>query len=131
MADESRNTPTRGARQIVRALKSLDAKATTGAGSAFNLGAAYSGFGVELIRAAASTASTLSTAASVQLQGRVGSTKWRNLGSAVTVNSTAGTVARSTNPIPVHDVRLSITSFTTGAAKPAITGWVSVISVAS
>lgn len=131
MANESRNTPVRPAHMVTGPLKSLVAQVTTGGGTAFQLPGAFSAFGIEVVRAAAATNSTLSTAATIQLQGRIGSTNWRNLGSTVTANSVTGTIARSTNSIPVNEVRLQITAFTTGAAKPAVTGWINIGTVSS
>ena len=125
MADEPRNYVANRDGMVQGALKSLDAQATTGAGTAFNLGACYSAFGIEYLRASATTASTKSTAAVIQLQGKIGSTKWRNLGATITVNSTAGAIARSTNSIPVNQVRINIDSFTTGV-KPGVSAWVAV-----
>ena len=116
----TRNNPTRDG-AVVRAMKSLDAQTSTGGGTVFHLGRAYSAFAVEYVRATTS-ASLESTAATVKLQGQVGSTvTWHDLGASITVNSTSAVVVRSTNAIPVHRVRLTITGFTTsaGAASTA------------
>lgn len=119
MANESRNNPTRDG-AVVRAMKSLDAQTSTGGGTAFYLGRAVSAFGIEYYRGS-TTATLESTSASIQLQGQLGSTNWVNLGAAITVNSQTPAVARSTNSIPVHRVRVTIASFTTsaGAASTA------------
>lgn len=131
MANESRNNPTRDG-AVVRAMKVLDAQTSTGGGTVFHLGRAYSAFGIEYLRG--STSATLeSTAATVQLQGQIGSTgKWHNLGAAVTVNNTTAAIARSTNSIPVHRIRATITGFTTSAGaastserRVAVSVWVS------
>jgi hypothetical protein len=106
------------------ALTLLDAATSTGVGTAFGLGGAYSAFGVQYRRAAAT--STGSTSASVQLQGSLDGTNYVSIGAAVTVNSTAWTLARSTNAVPVTHVRLNLASFTTGNEDPAITVYGSV-----
>lgn len=127
----SNNNPTR-AGAVVRAMRTLNAQTSTGGGTVFHLGRAVSAFGVEYFRGTTST-SQESTAATVQLQGQIGSTgTWFNLGGAITVNSATPAIARSTNSIPVHRIRGAITSFTTsaGAASTAerripVTLWVS------
>lgn len=132
MANDANNNPTR-AGAVVRPMKSLIAQQTTGGGTAFYLGRAYSAFGVEYLRGTTSSTNE-STSASVQLQGQIGSTgKWHNLGAAITVNSVTAAIARSTNSIPVHRVRLQVVSFTTSAGnstaggenKIPITAWIS------
>ena len=124
------NNPTR-AGAVVRAMKSLNAKQSTGGGTAFHLGRAYSAFSVEYYRGTTS-ATNESTSASIQLQGQIGSTgTWHSLGTAITVNSATPAIARSTNSIPVHRVRLNVVSFTTSAGagttgenKIPITAWI-------
>lgn len=120
MANEARNTRLRPATALVSAMKVLDAQTSTGGGSAFYLGRAYSAFGVEYSRGS-TTATLESTAATVQLQGQLGSTNWVNIGAAITVNNTSPAFARSTNSVPVHRLRATITGFTTsaGAASTA------------
>ena len=128
----SRNVRTRPAGAIVGALKSCDAQTSTGGGTAFFLGRAYSAFGIEYVRGS-TTALLESTAATLQLQGQIGSTgKWHNLGGTITVNNTTAAIARSTNSIPVNRVRLAITGFTTSAGagstaerRVAVTAWIS------
>lgn len=131
MANDARNTYTRDG-AIVRPIKVLDAQTSTGGGTPFYLGRAYSAFGVEYVRGS-TTATLESTAATVQLQGQIGSTgKWHNLGAAITVNNTTAAVARSTNSIPFHRIRATITGFTTSAGaastaerRVAVSVWVS------
>ena len=121
MADEPRNyVPQRGG-LVPGALLSLSAKQTTGGGTAFVLPAAYSVFGVESFRGTTS-ATNESTSASIQLQGRLGSTTWRSLGAAITVNAAAGTIVRSTNSIPVNEVRMTVVSYTTSAGNSTAGG---------
>jgi hypothetical protein len=127
----SNNNPTRDG-AVVRAMRVLNAQTSTGAGTVFHLGRAYSAFGIEYVRGS-TTATLESTAATVQLQGQIGSTaKWHNLGAAVTVNNTSATIVRSTNAIPVHRIRATITGFTTSAGaastaerRVAVSVWVS------
>ena len=114
MANEPRNTPTRHG-VVVSSLKSLDAQQATGGGTSYDLGRAHSAFGIEYYRGTTS-ATNESTSASIQLQGQIGSTgTWHNLGAAITVNSATPAIARSTNAIPVHRVRVNLASFTTSA----------------
>lgn len=101
----------------------LSAQQTTGAGSAFVLPQAYSAFGIQYYRGTTS-ATNESTAATVVIQGRIGSTAsnaWVQIGANLTVNSATPALARSTNSIPVFEVRATISSFTTsaGAASTA------------
>ena len=123
MADEPKNYVAQRGSLVPGGHLSLSAKQTTGAGTAFVLPAAYSVFGVEYFRGTTST-SNESTSASIQLQGRLGSTRWHSLGAAITVNnkSTAPAIARSTNAIPVNEVRFRIVSFTTSAGNSTAGG---------
>lgn len=120
MADEPRNYVSSRPGVVAGSLKVLDAKQSTGAGTSFVLPQAYSAFGLEYFRATTS-ATNESTAATVVLQGQIGSTKWTQIGANITVNSATPALARSTNAVPVFAVRASISSFTTsaGAASTA------------
>ena len=117
MADEARNYAARPVMWPIKALKSLDAKNTTGAGTAFTLPHAAKEFTVELNKLATG-ATKGSTKATVQLQGKAstGST-WFALGSNLTITTTAGALTRSTNGKAVHYARLSVVSFTTRAGS--------------
>lgn len=120
MANESRNTHVRDG-VVVRPLKLLDAVTSTGGGSGFHLGRGYASFGIEVFRGT-TTATLESTAATVDLEGQIGSTgTWTKLGATITVNSATPTLVRSTNHIPVVRIRAKILAFTTsaGAASTA------------
>lgn len=122
MSSEPRNTPINREGIVSRALLSLNAKQTTGGGTQFDLGRAYSAFGVEYKRASTSSTNE-STSASIQLQGQIGTTgKWHSLGAAITVNNTTAAIARSTNAVPVSRVRFNIASFTTSAGNSTAGG---------
>ena len=131
MSGEPRNWQPHVSAMVRGAMKSLDAKQTTGAGTAFDMGAAYAAFGLNLRRGTTSSTNESSSAA-VVLQGSLDGTNYYTLGASVTVNSVAGSLTRSTNAIPVQFVRFSITSFTTSAGnstaggenKIPITGWI-------
>ena len=113
---------TRPAFKIIGPLKSLDAKGTTGAGTAYDLGGAFSSFAVQCSIAG-------STSATVQLQGSIDGTNYKTLGSNITVDSTANNaITRSTNSTPVTKVRLNISALTTSgsATAEAISGWIAV-----
>ena len=121
MANESRNVKTRPAHVVVGAVKLLDAQTSTGGGTGFYLGRGYSAFGLEVFRGT-TTAVLESTAATVDLQGQIGSTgTWHKLGATITINSATPTIVRSTNHIPVTRIRATILAFTTsaGAASTA------------
>ena len=118
-----RNVDIRPAWKVVGALKSLSAKGTTGAGTAFDLGGAFKDFAVQCSIAG-------STSATVQLQGSIDGTNYKTLGANVTVDSTANNaITRSTNSTPVTHVRLNISALTTSgtATVEAISGWISVL----
>lgn len=121
MASEPRNY-VGGRPEVVRgAVALLSAQQTTGAGTAVVLPQAYSAFGIEYFRGTTS-ATNESTAATVTIQGQIGSTgTWHTIGGQITVNSATPAVARSTNSIPFYRVRAKIESFTTsaGAASTA------------
>ena len=121
MANESRNVKIRPTHEIVGAIKLLDAQTSTGGGSGYYLGRGYSAFGLEVFRGS-TTATLESTAATVDLQGQIGTTgTWHKLGATITINSATPTIVRSTNHIPVTRIRATILAFTTsaGAASTA------------
>ena len=138
MSNEPRNTPVWPDGSLRRPLKSLDAQQSLGAGTAYKLGRPASRFGIEYFRGTTS-ATNESTSASIQLQGQIASTgTWLSLGAAITVNSATPVVARSTNALPVHRVRVNIASFTTSAGaastgenKIPITAWITTDDVSS
>lgn len=112
------------------AMQSLDAKQTTGAGTAFVLPKAFSAFGVQAKRATTS-ATNESTSGTIVLQGSLDGANYVTLSGNVVANSTAAVLARSTSSIPVTYVRLRVSSFTTsaGAATTAenkipISAWI-------
>lgn len=120
MANEPRDF-VGGVPHVVKgAITLLSAQQTTGAGTAVILPQAYSAFGLEYFRGTTS-ATNESTAATVLLQGQIGSTKWTQIGGNITVNSGTPALARSTNSIPVFAIRAAISSFTTSAGA-ATTG---------
>ena len=111
------NNPTRHG-VVVRPMRLLNATTAEGAGgTVFHLGRAYSAFGLEYFRGTTSLTQE-STAATVNLQGQIGSTgTWFNLGATITVNSATPAIARSTNSIPVHRVRGYVSAYTTSAGS--------------
>lgn len=120
MADEPRNyVPSWKDGSPKGAMQSMLVKQSTGAGTAFTLPKPMSAFGVEYFRGTTS-ATNESTAATVILQGQLGSTRWYTL-SSHTVNSVTPAIARSTNSVPVTAVRALISGFSTsaGAASTA------------
>lgn len=121
MADESKNYVAHWHDGSLRGpVALLTASQTTGAGTVYMLPKPHSAFGLEYFRGTTS-ATNESTAATVVIQGRLGSTRWYTLGASLTVNSATPAIARSTNSIPVTQVRATISSFTTsaGAASTA------------
>ncbi len=114
-----------------QALPSMTLKSTTGAGTSFDLGGAFSTFGVMLFRGTTGSSGG-STKASVRLQGSLDGTHWFTVGAAtLAVSSTAGAMAARASTVgPVTFVRLSINTFTTSAGanpdKNRITGLISV-----
>lgn len=116
------------------ALQSLLIQTTTGAGTGYELGGAFSNFAVMLFRGTTGSSGG-STKASVRLQGSLDGTHWFTVGAAtLAVTSTAGTMAARNSTIgPVTYARLSINSFTTSAGanpdKNKITGYIAVSGV--
>jgi hypothetical protein len=102
------------------ALKSLAVGISTAstaiAGTAFDLGAGYSAFSVQV--------TGLIAASKVVLQGSLDGTNWTNLGSTAGYASTAAPVVEVSAP-PVQHVRLYGVTVTTGAAR-AVVGYIGV-----
>jgi hypothetical protein len=130
VANESKNVVTRDG-VIVRPVKLLDLQTSTGPGQSYHLGRGYASFGIEIFRGT-TTALLESTAATVDLQGQIGSTgTWHKLGATITVNSATPTIVRSSNHIPVVRIRATVLAWTSsaGAASTAerrntLTMWV-------
>lgn len=123
MANEPRNT--KGIRPVSKpghALTLLNAVNTTGAGTAVDLGGAFTNFGLVMFRATTGTSGG-STKPSLRIQGSLNAqstaAKWFTIGAATRNPTAAGTLAALTSTAAVTAIRASINSFTTsGGANP-------------
>lgn len=111
--------------KVVNPLKSLDAKAATGAGTVYQLPGGFATFGIQ-----GKLSTGGSTKAVVRLQGSIDGTNYVNLTAATTWSATSA-ASKSTAAIPVNFVRLNIISFTTRAGTTAadvatVNGWIAV-----
>ena len=114
MANEPRNTRIRGVTKPTHSLTLLDAQATTGAGTTFDLGGAFVNFGVVAYRATTGAAGG-STKPSYRLQGSLDNgTKWFTIGAATrTITTAVGTLSAVTSTAAITHIRASINNFTT------------------
>lgn len=123
MANESRNVDVRPIHRPPVALTLLDAVNTTGAGSGFGLGMAFTAFSVVAYRATTGTGGG-STKPSYRIQGSLNgfstAAKWFTIGAATrAVTATAGTLTAITSTAAITHVRASINNFSTsGGANP-------------
>lgn len=117
-----RDVPVRPMTGVVQGITLLNAKDTTGAGSGYGLGRAYTVFALQAYRATTGSAGA-STKPSFKLQGNIAggqSTRWYTIGAA-TRNPTKdpGTLSAVTSTAAITAIRAVINNFTTSASTSA------------